>query len=367
MKCQKSFAIILLFFLTHGIIVASLEFNLDQKTCVNDAYYIRQDNLACNQRKKVLAEHETLSVASTIKEKLANQGYAWINANLFRRLLKNLGAVESELVFIEEGGYHSQIKPSASEPELFFRDSSSHNVLLDDTKGLNQDSYIATNYPVATFIPKTEISSGNKAKVEMDRSGIRIWNMPPKGFSGSSVSVAMAKLHKLFLPENQHSQSHLDMLSNTTIDTQEFYRINKHLAEHAEPSTEGIHQDGYEMLSVTLIKRHNVLRGGETRIWNLQQPIGYYGNADFGNDNNITTVPDIEGFRWSNILFRKTLTQPWETLVINDRAVKHESRAFFSKEKGKPCYRDVIINNMRKPLLGGIDKMLIDGKIVNVL
>ena len=357
----------LLLLLTNALNVASIECDVDQKTCVNDAYHLRYNHFQNNQSRKISSMHETLSVASTIKEKLANQGYAWIDANLFRRLLKNLGAAESELVAIEEGAFHSKIKPLASEPKLYFRDGASHNVLLDDTKALNQDSYIATNYPAATWTPKNEISSGNKAKIEMERSGVRIWNMPPKGFSGSSVSLAMAKLHKPFLPKNQYPQRHMDMLSNITINTQEFYRVNKYLAERAEPSSEGIHQDGFEILSVTLIKRHNIQRGGETRIWNLQQPIGYYGNADFGSDNNITTVPDIKGFRWSNILFRKTLIQPWETIVINDRAVKHESRAFYSKEKGKPCYRDVIINNMRKPFHGGIDKMLIDGKVVNVI
>ena len=367
MNSHKSIANMLLLFLTTVIHVALLEGNINQETCVNDANYPHQNLVATNLRSKVSSEYETLSVASTIKEKLAHQGYAWVDANLFRSLLLNLGAAEAELVAIEEGGFHSRIKPVASEPKLFFRDSSSHNVLLDDTKAYNQDSYIATNYPTVTITPKNEISSDNKANIEMERSGIRVWNMPPKEFPGSSVSLAMAKLHKLFLPENQDPQSHMDMLSNTTINTQDFFRVNKHLAEHAEPSSEGIHQDGFQITSVTLIKRHNIRDGGETRIWNLQQPIGYYGNADFGSDNNITTVPDIKGFRWSNILFRKTMTQPWETIVINDRAVKHESRAFFSKEKGKPCYRDVIINNMRKPFRGGIDKMLIDGKVVNVI
>ena len=366
MECCNSFVVLLYFFLYLFLHFESIDCSFNEGTCINDAHFSRLSSLVYHQHEKLSLEHDTLAIASVVKEKVANQGYAWIDSNLFRKLLKSFGAIESELIAIERGWIHSQLQPMASEPKLFFRDSASHSLLLDDTKDHIKDSYISTNYPTVTITTKDELSYGNNEKIKTEVNGIRVWNTPPKEFIGGSVSLAMSKLHKLFLPEIHQPQSNMNMLSNTTINIQDLFRVNKHLAEHAAPSTEGIHQDGFEITSVTLIKRHNVRSGGETRIWNLQQPIGFYRNADFGESNN-TTVPDIKGFKWSNILFRKTMTQPWETIVINDRKVKHEGRAFYSKEKGKPCYRDVIINNMRKPYLGGIDKMRIGGKIVDVI
>ena len=60
-----------------------------------------------------------------------------------------------------------------------------------------------------------------------------------------------------------------------------------------------------------------------------------------------------------NLLLNKALTEPWETVIFNDRKVKHEARAFSG---GQQSARDVIVNFMRKPLSDGTDvKLRLEG------
>merc|ERR1712070_446892 len=52
-----------------------------------------------------------------------------------------------------------------------------------------------------------------------------------------------------------------------------------------------------------------------------------------------------------------TLKDPWETVLFNDRALKHEVEAF---DGDRPCSRCVIVQLTRKPLKDGTDTMLRD-------
>lgn len=151
--------------------------------------------------------------------------------------------------------------------------------------------------------------------------------------------------------------------SNFTINDQLLIRINKD-ADIAEPTPEGIHQDGTEISSVTLIHRENVkaVSGGESRIWSLDQPTGNYDSVEFGKVLPSPTLNDSADFSWDNCLFDKALESPWETIIFNDRKVKHEVRSFLRDKGSKaPCYRDVIVNFVRKPLSDGSDKRMVDG------
>lgn len=165
--------------------------------------------------------------------------------------------------------------------------------------------------------------------------------------------------------------------SKVTINDQILIRINKEAANKessdedvAEPTPEGIHQDATEISTVTVIARRNVGSGGESRIWSLNQPIGNYDSPMFGvlgDGNDPTEPPAPEGFSWDNCLFNKPLDQPWETILFNDRKVKHEARAFLPEDETKPSSRDVIVNFVRKPLANGMDKRLKDGKEASIV
>ena len=70
----------------------------------------------------------------------------------------------------------------------------------------------------------------------------------------------MVKLHDYFQPASHQHQSNLNQNSKTTLDDQVLIRISKD-DENAEPTPEGIHQDGTEISSITLVGRKNVLKG----------------------------------------------------------------------------------------------------------
>ncbi len=249
------------------------------------------------------------------------------------------------------------------EPTMYFRQVAFHRVLMigkDDhgEQGEYQQSTSSELHPAnceaVTQISSKEICSDEGANVFFERSGTRNWSMAPDTYSKSSIPTAMAKIIDFLNPKIHHYQSNLSSTSSCTINDQILIRVSKRDEcddNVSEPTPEGIHQDGTEVSSVTLIHRENVLKekGSESRIWNLKQPIGHYA-TDGGDDD--------QGF-WSNCLFNKALDSPWETIIFNDRKVKHEAREFHKAIKNLPAYRDVIVNFVRKPLLDGSDKMLV--------
>jgi hypothetical protein len=88
----------------------------------------------------------------------------------------------------------------------------------------------------------------------------------------------------------------------------------------------------------------------------LHQPTGNYESSEFGELEENPAIQVGDGFSWDNCVFNKTLKQPWETIIFNDRKVKHEAREFVAEnETYGHCHRDVIVNFLRKPLLDGSD------------
>merc|ERR1719318_1556471 len=155
--------------------------------------------------------------------------------------------------------------------------------------------------------------------------------------------MALAKLNAKLLQREHHKQNNLVKDHPIVINDQLVIRTQR-LPESDEsysPTPEGIHQDNTEISSVTLIGRGGVTSGGESRLWKLEQPTGNYEDSEF---------PEMK----KNLILDRALQEPWETLYFNDRMVKHEARAY---DGDRPCYRDVIVNFMRKPLVNGWDMM----------
>ena len=207
----------------------------------------------------------------------------------------------------------------------------------------------------------------------VNRSGIRKWNLPPFEYVKSTVPEAIARILDILQPREHDDQNNtLNTESKVTINDQILIRVNKGVdVDHkAEPTPEGIHQDATEISSVTLIGRDNVEKdhGGESRIWTLDQPTGTYKSQSFGEiDIDDDSNSNLNGFSWDKCLFNKALESPWETILFNDRKVKHEVREFFSQDKNEPSYRDVIVNFVRKPLSNGDDIMMVNGKEVTIV
>ena len=101
-----------------------------------------------------------------------------------------------------------------------------------------------------------------------------------------------------------------------------------------------------------MVGRHEVKSGGESRIWKLQAPSGYYGDDEF------------ESLKSNGLLlFDKALKDPWESIFFDNRRVKHEARYF---RCNGTCHRDVIVNFGRKPLSDGVDTVEVNGMVQNI-
>jgi hypothetical protein len=83
---------------------------------------------------------------------------------------------------------------------------------------------------------------------------------------------------------------------------------------NGRPTPEGVHQDGHYFVAQVLIARENVT-GAESRI--------------FTPKNELIT--------------RTTLTNPLDTLLVNDRAVFHEVTELHCQARDKLGYRDMLL------------------------
>jgi len=69
-----------------------------------------------------------------------------------------------------------------------------------------------------------------------------------------------------------------------------------------------------------------------------------------------------DGSDWNDCLLDKPLDSNFDTIIINDRIVKHQVRFYF-RERGtneQPCHRDVIISLVRNPLSDGSDIKVVE-------
>ena len=74
------------------------------------------------------------------------------------------------------------------------------------------------------------------------------------------------------------------------------FRIEARVGEAGQPTPEGAHRDGVDLVAVFLVDRHAV-KGGETRVFEATGPSGV----------------------------RFTLTQPWSLMLLDDARMIHES------------------------------------------
>lgn len=147
--------------------------------------------------------------------------------------------------------------------------------------GRSVSEFSAAGCESVSSLSDTEICSDAGAKVYFNRSGPRRWNLPPFEYANSSVPDAIAHILDYLQPEEHDDQDGIiNIESDVTINDQILIRVNKKIDDQgkSEPTPEGIRQDATEISSVTFIGRKNVARGrgGESRIWKLDQPKGNY-------------------------------------------------------------------------------------------
>ena len=284
------------------------------------------------------------------KEILKSRGFVLIPGLKYYDLLLHFGASIEDLEKLETGSIHQRLARDL-EAAMSFRQIAGHRLLLDkedNSSGFplsqcpfpysssslvgtseEQDECIIGRQQKActkiscahrqtlSQIAKEEICDDSGSNISIKRNGNRVTNFPPVEYIESTVSEAMAKLHDYFQPSLHHYQSNINQKSKTTINDQLLIRINKE-NDMAEPTPEGIHQDGTEISSITLISRKNVLKGkgGESRLWKVEQPTGKYDSDEFGELQNHASNAKPNGFSWDNCLFDKVLETPGKLFCL---------------------------------------------------
>lgn len=283
-----------------------------------------------------------------LREIMVRDNFVHIDGKTFRKLLVWQGADTDDLDTLVAGKMHDAT-PQDIEPTMAFRQIAFHRMY-----STNGASFRPANYRAITQIAPKEIASDNGARVYFKRSGTREWHLPPAIYKDSSVPTALANLNALLMKDLRHGpQPNLKESSSSIINDQLLIKITKSSDNEESPTPEGVHQDGTELSSITLINRKGVQSGGESRLWSLKAPTGNYDGVGV-NGHPISTPSD---FRWDNSLANITLTDPLETLFFFDRKIKHEARAFDGK---RPCHRSVLVQFIRKPVVDGSDKILLD-------
>lgn len=221
-----------------------------------------------------------------------------------------------------------------------------------------------------------------------ERSGTRKWNLPPSSYAQSSLPAALSRVNTLLMSDWQHSnQANLKQDQSTIINDQILIKVNKLSDSEESPTPEGVHQDGTEVSSVTMIERKGIQVGAprhaspahpftrtaltravcswspravpctteqsthtqhESRVLaSCHTPIALHticstpaqhggesrfwstdaptGNYDGIGANGQPIVPPA-GFSWSHSLANITLEQPWESLFFIDRKVRVRAR-----------------------------------------
>ena len=72
-------------------------------------------------------------------------------------------------------------------------------------------------------------------------------------------------------------------------------------------------KDNTEISGTILVGRQNVVSGGETRLWKAETPKGNYKEECFK-----------AGSMKKNLLLNYALSGSYETIIFNDRKIKHE-------------------------------------------
>jgi hypothetical protein len=137
---------------------------------------------------------------------------------------------------------------------MAFRRIVSHRVLLEDVSNDTEkgDDAPTTNISFANCESVTQFSDIG-AKVRVDRSGTRRWNMPPDDYVKSTAPKTLAKINDCLQPDDINDQ----VLIRINKDSIEKNDTIVELAD--EPTPGGIHQDGCEITTVTFINRLNCL------------------------------------------------------------------------------------------------------------
>lgn len=262
----------------------------------------------------------TMASIQAAHESLQDNGYAQIDAQEMKSILLSLCADPQDL----EGfrGFWSHL---GQDPVYPFRKTSQTRMLVSHSEIQRQ--------PSAPF----QIPAGENLLLG-DR--VRLFPEATAQFLKSSVLKAIFRFIRQLLlvrglPEGTRyiSGCHQFRVSSCSVETGALRAPDG--AQENSPSPEGVHQDGAELVVIMFINSENMaVHGGESRIYDLAQPSG---------------IIQDEMQASKNRLLKYTMSLPFETIVLEDRRVKHDNMAVIPVEACRVAHRDVLVIWVRKP------------------
>lgn len=294
----------------------------------------------------------SFSDISSLKENLFSSGWLHLSSRNMVAALKFFGATTEDLCRVADPASSPHGKLYFNEPALPWKKTQASRFILrkvdKDSAFEGCDSKSVVRYEVN----KKQVDFGEYWKDA--NSQVRSWEPLPEWYGSEQNSVYMAyqKLsHYLIDPSMDPAPGSMPG-SDMHVSDHFCIRITKTPkdSEIAQPSPEGVHHDGSDIIMITLMNRRNVdPKTGQSRVWHSDQPSGPYPEESFN---------DMKHRCHGNFV----MMQPYETILAIDSRVKHEARAIKPKLKDMPCSRDVTVHWTRSPRLSGCDTLGKDSK-----
>lgn len=245
------------------------------------------------------------------------QRYGYISSEDMWCFLKILGAEDKDVPeFLD---FWSEEKLNATHTETEYPYKLSAGAQYGFHKRSDDDAFNIQRHAHCTFAadPYAPGDAGNEK---------RDFPAPPWTVDSNSIAVAFRKFAFLMSDPRGVTLKGVNGSQQFNYTLRHFFDKTINRKESLGlPSLEGVHQDGGEVVLVSMIERANVkATTGISRIWNLNQPTGRYRHANR-----------------TNLLLETMLVKPFDTLVLMDRHVQHEGRKFEIEDDKSPATRSV--------------------------
>lgn len=296
-----------------------------------------------------------------LKDNLSSNGWLHLSSKEMIASLKFFGATTVDLCRVADptSSPHSQLW--FNEPLLPWKRTQASRFILRKMENVSSDPESSEDRDNNDDVFKFEgYDSNSVVRYEVDKkqvdfgeywkdatSNVRSWEPLHEWYASEKNSVYMAyqKLSHFLIDPNMAPAPGSVANSNLYVSDHFCIRITKRPqdSEMAQPSPEGVHHDGSDIIMITLMNRENVEEGtGQSRVWNSEQPSGPYLEKTFENIKH-------------KCLGNFEMMQPYETLLAIDSKVKHEARGIKPKLKNVECTRDVTVHWTRTPRISGCD------------
>jgi hypothetical protein len=236
------------------------------------------------------------STTDAIQASIAGEGFAFVEGAIMRELLAPFGPL-SDWALVADSWNHLELDTYMADGGRYRRRR--HATFVAERGGPVLRQPHQPHYQSLDYNPLN--------------GGIARW------FEPVAESVAAGPSLRAIL---HFSRALFDSLAPQTpawhIELHQF-RIEAKPGEVGRPTPEGVHRDGVDYVLVLLVNRRNIA-SGTTRIQALDgTPLGQF-----------------------------TLTNPFDTALVDDSRVAHGVTPVEAVEAGEPAYRDVLVVTFRR-------------------